>query len=162
VEPLAQTHGRLSFVSGEQELDRYFHHLARQDAKRRITAPFVIVDEAGVVIGYYTLSSYGIRAGELPPDVQRKLPRYPMLPATLLGRLAIRHDRQGQKLGQMLLMDALHRSWRNTTEIASVAVVVDALNDNAKAFYAHHEFRLLEGHPNKLFLPMATIKPLFE
>jgi predicted N-acetyltransferase YhbS len=162
VERLADTHDRVSFVSGEQELDRYFHHVISQDAKRKVTAPFVMVDETGTVIGYYTLSGYSIRCGELPPDVQKKLPKYPVLPATLLGRLAIRHDRQGQKLGQVLLMDALHRSWRNTAEMGSVAIVVDALNESAKTFYAHHEFRLLEGHPNKLFLPMATVKKIFE
>jgi hypothetical protein len=58
-------------------------------------------------------------------------------------------------------MDALHRSWKHSVEVASVAVVVDALNAKTQAFYRHHEFMPLEGHPNKLFLPMTTIAKAF-
>ena len=59
-------------------------------------------------------------------------------------------------------MDALHRSWRNTTEVASVGVVVEALDDAARSFYLHHEFILLLDHPNRLFLAMATIEGSFQ
>jgi hypothetical protein len=58
-------------------------------------------------------------------------------------------------------MDALHRSWRNTTEVASVGVVVEALDDAARSFYLHHEFIPLLDHPSRLFLAMATIEKSF-
>jgi predicted GNAT family N-acyltransferase len=144
-----------------EELDRYFRQQAGQDAKRRVAAPFVLVMSNGSILGYYTLSAYGIRLDQLPEATARKLPRYPLLPATLLGRLAISNLHRGQRLGRFLLMDALHRSWKNTSEVASVAVVVEALDEAARAFYLHHEFRPLRDHADKLFLAMATIEKLF-
>jgi predicted GNAT family N-acyltransferase len=144
------------------ELDHYLHHQAGQDARRKVAAPFVLVDGSGSVLGYYTLSAYGIHLGELPATIAKKLPRYPLLPATLLGRLAIHSSCRGQNLGRFLLMDALHRSWKNTSEVASVGVVVEALDETARAFYLHHEFVSLQDHPNRLFLAMATIEKAFK
>jgi GNAT superfamily N-acetyltransferase len=159
-EPL-EDHERASFCSGIPELDNYLHSQARQDAKRKVAAPFVMVDQARRVIGYYTLSAYGIRPVELPPDVAKKLPKYPLIPATLLGRLVISKEHQGQKLGQILLMDVLHRSWKNKVEIASVGVVAEAIEASARNFYLHHEFLPLAEHPRKLFISMATISKVF-
>ena len=121
-----------------------------------------MVDSCGSILGYYTLSAYGIQLSALPERISRRLPRYPTIPATLLGRLAVSSAHQGQKLGRFLLTDALHRSWRNTTEVASVGVVVDALDESARAFYLHHEFIPLLDHPNRLFLAMATIEKAFK
>jgi predicted GNAT family N-acyltransferase len=122
----------------------------------------VLLDPNRAVVGYYTLSAYSIRLGELPEAVAKKLPRYPLLPATLLGRLAISGSCRGQHLGGFLLMDALHRSWKNTSQVASVGVVVDALDENARAFYLHHEFTSLSDHPGKLFIAMDTMEKAFQ
>ena len=161
VAPLGDSHDRASFHSGVPELDRYIHHQAGQDAKRKVVAPFVMVTSSGLTLGYYTLSAYSIQLGVLPGPIARRLPRYPLLPATLLGRLAIGSESRGQNLGRFLLMDALHRSWRNTSQVASVGVVVEALDEAARSFYLHHEFVPLQDHPNKLFLAMATIEKAF-
>ena len=158
-EPLAN-HDRTTFSCGIPELDNHLVHRASQDAKRKVAASFVMVGE-GRVIGYYTLSAYGIRVTELPSDIARKLPKYPLVPATLLGRLAVAKALQGQKLGQVLLMDALHRSWKNTTEVGSVGVVAEAIDEAARKFYLHHEFVPLPEHPRKLFIAMKTIQKLF-
>lgn len=120
-----------------------------------------MVDRARHVIGYYTLSAYGIRLAELPADLAKRLPKYPLLPATLLERLAVSKVHQGQKLGQVLLMDALHRSLRNTTEVASIGVIAEAIDAAARNFYLHHEFVPLLEHPRKLFIAMRTIEKLF-
>ena len=156
VEALHGHHERSDFYSGVVELDRYLLHQAGQDAT------FVLLDWNKNVVGYYTLSAYGVRLGELPEGVAKKLPRYPLLPATLLGRLAVSESLRGQGLGRFLLMDALHRSWRNTSEVASIGVVVEALDASARAFYLHHEFEALKDHPDRLFLAMATIQRAFE
>lgn len=161
VEPLGASHDRAAFHSGVPEFDRYLHHQAGQDGRRKVAAPFVMVDGGGSIAGYYTLSAYSIQLGELPDATARKLPRYPLLPATMLGRLAIGVSYRGQHLGRFLLMDALHRSWKNTSEVASVGVVVESLDDTARTFYLHHEFVQLQDHPNKLFLAMSTIKRAF-
>lgn len=161
VSPLRDRHDRSRFVSSVPELDRYFQLQAGQDAKRNVAAPFVLLDQEETVIGYYTLSAYSLRLTELPAETLKKLPKYPVLPVTLIGRLAVSREYQGQKLGQFLLMDALKRSWENTREIGSIGVVVDAMDENAERFYLHHEFRFLPGHDRKLFLAMAIIRKLF-
>ena len=159
-EPLGD-HDRTTFTCGIDELDHYFCHQAGQDAKRKVAVPFVMLDRKRGIAGYYTLSAYGIRGTELPPAVARKLPRYPLIPATLLGRLAVSREYQGQKLGSLLLMDALHRSWKNTAEVASVGVVAEAINEDARKFYLHHEFVPVMDHPRKLFVAMDTIRKAF-
>ncbi len=120
-----------------------------------------MVDPKRRIVGYYTLSAYGIRSAELPPAVAKKLPRYPLIPATLLGRLAVSREYQGQKLGRLLLMDALYRSWKNTVQVASVGVVAEAIDTAAREFYLHHEFIPLLDHSRKLFIAMGTIKKAF-
>lgn len=160
VEPLG-THDRLSFSCGIPDLDHYLHTQAGQDAKRKVAAPFVLVDANGNVAGYYTLSAYAIRMSELPPNVARKLPKYPLIPATLLGRFAISQAHQGRKLGRFLLMDALFRSWKNTAEVASVGVVAEAYDDAVRDFYIRHEFIPLQDQPRKLFIAMRTIQKAF-
>jgi predicted GNAT family N-acyltransferase len=162
VEALAACHDRTAFRSGVLKLDRYLHHQAGQDAKRKVAAPFVLADGSDCVLGYYTLSAYGILVGELPEAIAKRLPRYPLLPATLLGRLAIDGSCRGRDLGRFLLMDALHRSWRNTSEVASIGVVVEALDETARTFYLRHEFVQLQDHPNRLFIAMANIARAFE
>ena len=160
VEPLG-AHERLSFSCGVPELDHYLHVQASQDARRKVAAPFVMVDSNRNVVGYYTLSSYAVRSSELPPEIARKLPKYPLIPATLLGRFAVSQGHQGQKLGRFLLMDALFRSWKNTAQVASVGVVAEAYNDAGRDFYLRHEFVLLLEHPRKLFIAMGTVQKAF-
>ena len=162
VEPLNASHRREAFQSGVPELDHYLNRQAGQDARRKVAAPFVLAGVGGAILGYYTLSAYSVRAAELSESVAKRLPRYPLLPATLLGRLAVDASCRGLGLGRFLLMDALYRSWRNTSEVASVGVVVDALDERAQAFYLHHEFQTLADHPAKLFLAMATIERVFK
>jgi len=161
LEPLAD-HDRAAFSCGVGELDDYLHRRAGQDARRRVAAPFVMVDEERKIIGYYTLSAYAVRLAELPPELARKLPKYPLIPATLLGRLAVYRDCRGQKLGRLLLMDALYRSWNNSTQVASVGVVAEAIDEAALQFYLHHQFLLLREHPRKLFLSMGSISEAFD
>ena len=158
VEPLGASHDRSTFDCGVRELDHYFHNQAGQDARRKSAAPFVMLDRDGSIVGYYTLSAYGVQLPEFPEAIARKLPRYPVVPATMLGRLAVSRTHQGKSLGRLLLVDALYRSWRNTSEVGSVGVVVDALDERARAFYLHHEFVPLRNIANRLFRQMATIE----
>jgi hypothetical protein len=92
--------------------------------------PFVMVMPDGAIAGFYTLSSTAVRLGDLPEQVAKRLPRYPLVPATLIGRLAIDRRYHGQGFGSFLFLDALHRCSRS--EVASFAVVVDAIDDEAR------------------------------
>ncbi len=97
VEPLRKDHIRLPFACGTESLDRYFHQQAVQDARRKAAAVFVLTSEQGdAVLGYYTLSATSIDSSELPEGIARKLPRYPRLPAILIGRLAVAQNYQGR------------------------------------------------------------------
>ena len=88
---LQDKHDRANFVSGVTDLDHYFRLQAGQDAKLKVAAPFVLLDDQEIVIGYYALSAYGIPLADLPVELVKKFPKYPVLPATLLGRLAVRN-----------------------------------------------------------------------
>ena len=160
IEPLG-AHDRLSFSCGVPELDQYLHAQAGQDAKRRVAAPFVLLGADGTIAGYYTLSACAIRLCELPSEIARRLPKYPLIPATLLGRLAVSQAHQGQKLGRLLLMDALFRSLKNTAQVASVGVIAEAYNDAVRDFYLRYELMPLVDHPRRLFIAMRTIQNAF-
>ncbi len=159
IEPLGAGHDRSGFESGVEPLDRYFRVQAGQDARKNIAAPFVLVLPDGEIGVYYTLSSTSVHLAELPDQVARKLPRYPHVPATLLGRLAVDRRQQGKGYGRFLLADALYRS--ALSEIASFAVIVDAKDENARRFYERESFLSLPEQPMKLFRPMADIRRLF-
>ncbi|OGQ51648.1 MAG: GNAT family N-acetyltransferase [Deltaproteobacteria bacterium RIFCSPLOWO2_02_56_12] len=163
VEPLGKKHDRAAFSCGNEILDHYLKELAGQDARRRVAAPFIVVAKTApqTILGYYTLSSFGIDLAELPADVVRKLPTYPVVPAALLGRLAVDRRQQGQGLGEFLLIDALRRAFVQSSQIAAFAVVVDAIDEKAIGFYKHFDFLPLPDRPNRLFLPMKTIADLF-
>jgi predicted GNAT family N-acyltransferase len=160
--PLRKGHDRSSFTCGSEPLDRYLQQQARQDAEKRVAAPFVVIEPpASRVLGYYTLSSSNVTADALPASMAKKLPRYPQLPVTLLGRLAVHRDRRGAGLGEFLLMDALHRSLEHAADIASMAVIVDAKDADAERFYEHFGFIPLQQQPARLFLQMETVARLF-
>jgi GNAT superfamily N-acetyltransferase len=159
VEALGVQYDRSGFESGVEALDRYFRTQAGQDARKRLAASFVLLLEDGSLAGYYTLSSTAVKLPELPETFARKLPRYPLVPATLLGRLAIDRRHQGKGYGRFLLADALYRALRS--EIASFAVIVEAKDENAKQFYLRESFLAFPDQPRKLFRPMADIEALF-
>ncbi|OYT93739.1 MAG: GNAT family N-acetyltransferase [Burkholderiales bacterium PBB3] len=162
VEPLQKSHGREAFSCGHVALDRYLQQQARQDAQSQVAAVFVAVKpQDSTVLGFYSLSAASIDAADLPPDLVKKLPRYPHLPVTLLGRLAIDLPYKGQGLGQFLLLDALYRSLQAAAAIAAMAVVVDAKDAAAVAFYKRYGFMQLSASKGRMFLPMKTVAALF-
>jgi ribosomal protein S18 acetylase RimI-like enzyme len=159
--PLNSSHKKEDFNSGTSSLDNYLHTQAKQDVKRRLSACFVLSDNEGKVKGYYTLSSTSIPRHLVPDALRKNLPpSYIDLPATLLGRLAIDTTFQGQRLGELLLIDALRRSLSVSKEIASLVVVVDPLNNSAKTFYNKFGFILLPDS-GKMFLQMSALAKLF-
>ena len=141
-----------------EPLDRYFKQQAGQESRRNVARVFVLNNpDADRVIGYYTLSMTAIDAGLLPAELSRRLPRYPTVPAALIGRLAVDARYRGQGLGSVLLMDAMRRVLETATQVAAYAVVVDAKDDRARQFYEHHDFRPLAASGQRLFLPIETI-----
>jgi GNAT superfamily N-acetyltransferase len=137
---LGAKHNRADFHSGSEPLDRYLRERANQDFKRYVATPFVLYDaDAERIAGYYTLAATGIQFDDLPAAMQKKLPRYPIVPAILLGRLAVDRRYQGQGLGAFLLVE----------------------DDAARSFYEYHNFVSLAEQPLRLFLPMTLIARQF-
>lgn len=112
IEPLdSSQHNRAAFCCGKASLDRYLRTQTSQDVKNRVATVFVLVDPPNTdILAYYTLSSYTVEAVELDNALAKKLPRYPLLPATLLVRLAVNANYQRKGFGALVLMDALKRS----------------------------------------------------
>lgn len=159
-EPLdAAKHDRAAFSCDVEALDRYLKEQARQDMRNRVATVYVQrTPNSPAILGYYSISNLSVEARDLPADMVRRLPRYPVLPATLVGRLAVDKSQRGKGLGGLLLFDALRRSLR--TGIASLAVVVDAKDAAARAFYEHYGFQQLGGHGNRLYLPSKDVEAL--
>ena len=162
IEPLGKKHDRRVFSCGDDALDTYLKKRASQEAKKKIATTFVMAESlTNAVVGYYTLSATSILLDDLPDETARKLPKYPLVPATLLGRLAIDSSYQGRGYGELMIIDALRRALQATTEVASYAVVVDAINERAQSFYQRYEFCTFPDRKLRLFLPMKTIADLF-
>ncbi|MGH7120818.1 MAG: GNAT family N-acetyltransferase [Acetobacteraceae bacterium] len=157
---LSNRHDRESFASGVEPLDRYVRQQAGQDARRRVASCFVLVSDGNdVPIGCYTLASASIALVELPEVLAKRLPRYPVIPATLMGRSAVDARRQGQGHGEVMLFDAFSRVLRS--DIASYAFVLDAKDDRGAQFYQRYRFRFLVEGGRRLFIPVAEIAKLF-
>jgi GNAT superfamily N-acetyltransferase len=153
-------HDRSAFSCGTETLDRYFKTQVTQDVRRHVTHCFVAVDAAtGTVAGYYTLAAASIPTPELPEAVTRKLPRYPSLPAIRVGRLAVDLRFRAAGLGGALLADAAARGLQ--ADVAAFAMLVDAKDEAAVAFYEHHGFQRLVSQPRSLFLALATAEKAF-
>lgn len=161
IEPLGDKHDRAAFSCGAEPLDRYLQKQAGQDVSKRVAAAFVITPDGTTIAGFYTLSAHLVNLADLPGSVAKRLPRYPNVPATLLGRLAVSENFRSQGIGELLLLDALKRALGNTDEVASAVVVVDAKDESARRIYLRHDFMPLPTQPNRLFYPMKTIEILF-
>ena len=160
---LGSHHDRPAFDCGVESLTNYLHRSARQDMERRASIAYVLVpvQTPTRIAGYYTLSNTSVLLTDLPRSLAKKLPRYPALPATLLGRLAVNVADRGQRLGERLLVDALARSADVSTKVGSVAVIVDALDDRAAKFYQRYGFQPFADSPLRLFFPMKDVKASF-
>ncbi len=163
-EPLdRKKHDRAAFSCELEPLNKYLREQASQEIKKRVAAVYVLTPDGKTIAGYYTLSQYAIDAEDLPAEDAHKLrvPKYKKLPATLLGRLARSKEFRGMGIGEILLAGALKRALEHSRHIASLAVVVDAKDDKAAAFYRSYGFIGLPNHPNRLFIPMRSIGQVF-
>ena len=162
IEPLGSHHDRAAFSCGKPGLDGYLRQQAGQDSKRDLARIFVARGNSDhEIAGYYSLSTLSIDIGDLPAERARKLPRYPDVPAALLGRLAVASGWQGKGLGKILLADALKRLVTHGNELAIHAIVVEPLDEEADGFYRKFGFLPFPERGGRLFLPMATARQLF-
>lgn len=159
-EPLGKAHDRRSFRSGSAAIDEWFARRAGQDIRRDVARVFVAVDAAAPsqVLGFYSLSAFTIVLDELPEEAARRLPRYDAIPAALIGRLARHEAIKGTGMGGRLLINALRRILAVAETMAVFAIVVEAKDERAVAFYGSFGFQPFFRHPQRLFISAATAK----
>lgn len=158
IEPLdGARHRREQFVCESPQLTDFLQKQARKEMAARASACFVFVaaNDPDRIVGYYTLSQTSVRSQTLPESVAKKLPRYADLGATLIGRLARDLAWRGKEIGRLLLVDALRRSLRLSTEVGAVVVVTDPKDNKARAFYESYGFQALDEI--RLFIPMKEL-----
>ncbi len=161
IDPLGSHHDRAEFTCRVESLDRYLHTQAGQDVRRRANGVFVLIDpqEPNKVLGYYTLCATALPQGDVPVVARKHIPRYPLVSATLVGRLTVAATRQGQGLGALLLADAVRRAYASASSVGSSMLVVDAISEQAAAFYEANGFVRLPDSL-RLVLPMRAIEKL--
>jgi predicted GNAT family N-acyltransferase len=162
IEPLGD-HDRAAFSCGNASLDRYIREQASQDVKRGLASVFVITakDDPKQILAYYTLSSRELKLDQLPEEIAKKAGKYGHVGVTLLGRMAVAEKYKGTGLGVLTLMNALHKSLLAATDVASLAVFVEAIDSDAANFYRKYGFIELPEDKLKLLLPMKTIAKSF-
>lgn len=155
---LDRDHDKAGFTCGVDTLDRYLNTQAGQDIKRKANAVFALSprEQPTRILGYYTVCSLALEQGHVPEAARKHMPRYPLVSATLIGRLAVATDCQGRGLGSLLLADALKRAYQATDTVGSSMVVVDAIDEPAARFYGAHGFLRLPDSP-RLVIPMRLI-----
>lgn len=162
IEPLdGRKHDLSNFSCGKDSLDNYLCKQASQDLKRSVSTVFVLIDDPEFnVLAYYTLSSYTVDITVFDEAFARRLPRYPRLPTTLLGRLAVDDRQKGKRFGELMLVDALKKSLNVSKQVASLAAIAEALDEKALNFYIKYGFQQFSGDPMKLYFPMKSVEDL--
>lgn len=150
LESLSRQHPRRLFRCGEEPVDDWLATKALQHQEKRLSVTRVLLDHANVIAGYFTLATGQVDFSDLPPEVAKHLPRR-NLPVAVLAWLAVSIDHQGQGLGRLLLAQASRDCYEAGKTFAFIAVILDCINDAAKTFYQHWDFRELPGHPYRLF-----------
>ena len=157
IEPLGKHHDRAAFSCGVEPLDRYFKQQAGQESRRHVANCFVAVNQVTKVIGgYYTLSATAVIFDSLPDTFKKKLPRYPEVPAALVGRLAIDLQHRGKRLGETLLLDAMRRTLQSG--VAAAILVVDPKDEQAAKFYYRYGFLDIGPGRTRLYMPVSEIE----
>jgi ribosomal protein S18 acetylase RimI-like enzyme len=164
LEALRRDHPRKRFRSGQPEVDEWLAARALQHQDKHLSASRVLLDGPGAIAGYFTLATGQVDFSELPDEIVRRLPRR-QLPVAVLAWLGVDRAFQGRGLGRLLLAQALRDCHEAGRTFAFVAVILDCVDDAAKAFYRRYDFREVPGHPYRLFLSaqqldaMMTVGP---
>ena len=161
LETLRREHPRRTFRSGQEQVDDWLVTKAHQHQDKHLSVTRVLLDDGGIVAGYYTLATGQVDFSDLPAEIVRRLPRR-QLPVALLAWLGVHKESQGQGLGRLLLAQALRDCYDAGRTFAFIAVVLDCIDDAAKAFYQRFDFQELPGQPYRLFLSARQLEVMME
>ena len=151
---------RSDFSCGENALDVYFQHQAGQDMKRGFATVVVAKDKSDLskILGFYTICAYSVKITTFPSEIIKKMPRYPCVPALLLGRLAVSKEMQGKHIGSLLVYDAMKRVCRS--DLAWAFMIIDAKNTNLCSFYERLMFARFSENSGKMWINIKQVKKI--
>jgi len=155
-QPLAATHLLNEFECGEHVLDDWLKRRAMNNQFSGASRTFVVVDEENRVRGYYAMAAGAVSHQLATSAVRRNMPD--PVPVMVLGRLAVDRRAQGIKLGAAMLQDAVNRAIAVSRNTGVRALLVHALHEPARQFYAHYGFQESPQHPMTLMLRLHTVK----
>jgi GNAT superfamily N-acetyltransferase len=158
-ERLRRDHPRKSFRSGQEQVDDWLASKALQNQEKRLSVTKLLIERSGEIAGYYTLATGQVDFGDLPLEITKRLPRR-MLPVVVLAWLGVALRHHGRGLGRLVLSQALVDCHTAGQTLAFVAVVTDCIDDRAKAFYSHWDFKELPGWPYRLFLSAKHLEAM--
>jgi GNAT superfamily N-acetyltransferase len=161
LETLRREHPRRKFRSGQSQVDDWLATKALQHQEKHLSVTRVLLDGMGAVAGYYTLATGQVDFSDLPPEAVRRLPRR-QLPVAVLAWLAVQKEFQGRGFGRLLLAQPLRDCYDAGRTFAFIAVVIDCIDDVARAFYQRFDFQELPGHPYRLFLSAGQLQAMVE
>jgi GNAT superfamily N-acetyltransferase len=159
LEPLRREHRRKQFRCGQVAVDDWLATKALQNQQKHLSSTKVLLNAADEIAGYYTLAMGQVDFGDLPAEICKRLPKR-FLPVAVLAWLGVHDDFHGQGLGKLLLAQALADCYHAGQSFAFVAVLLDCIDETAKAFYQKWNFAELPGHPLKLFLSAAQLEAM--
>jgi predicted GNAT family N-acyltransferase len=157
---LNREHDRNSFDCGDPDLNFFIKNLSSSFLKRNLCGIHILQDDNDPckILGYYAIAPMSVEYEKLPPNIKKKYPpQMQMIPAFLLGKLAVREEAKGKGLGEILLMDALSFIAEESKRPGGAFVMVDAKNENAQSFYKKYGFISFPDNQMRLFLPIKTI-----
>lgn len=159
LERLSRAHPRKRFRCGQEDVDNWLATKALQNQEKRLSVSKVLLDGDGEIAGYYTLATAQLDFSDLPAEAAKGLPKR-LLPVAVLAWLGVAAHLKGQGLGKKLLAKALRDCYEAGQTFAFIAVILDCLNDDAKAFYGRFHFRELPGHPYRLFITAREVEAM--
>jgi GNAT superfamily N-acetyltransferase len=161
LERLRREHPRRLFRCGQEKVDDWLATKALQNQEKQLSATRALLDANGAIAGYYTLAMGQVDCSDLPSEMVKHLPRR-LLPVAVLAWLGVSQAHQGQGLGDRLLAQALRDCYEAGKTFAFIAVVIDCIDDAAKAFYQRWDFKEMPGHPYRLLLRANELEALMQ
>jgi GNAT superfamily N-acetyltransferase len=161
VEPISESHDVSRFdCGGHQSLNDWLKRFALTN-ERSESARTYVVHRNGLVVGYYSISTGSVFVEEAPARISKGLARHP-IPVILLARLAVDKDERSTGLGKALLKDALRRIAQAADIVGARAVLVHAIDEQARKFYEHFGFEPSPVHELQLMLLMKDLRKALE